>query len=100
MKTGKLITLVATSLLSACAEPAPLKTLHEMLAEEKPQDRVRTLRNICLIEAEWNKTQMINYRFQHYGAIRGPYTVPYMPDVVRLSDLCWEMTKVYALKYE
>ena len=93
-KIGKLITLAAVFLFSACADVPP-QTIHERLAEAKPQERTRTARNICLTEAEWRRDRLISWRIRHYGAARAPYNIPRMPDVIRLEDICWEMTKVF-----
>jgi hypothetical protein len=89
------ISILMIMLLSGCAAQAsPPLTLKEKLAAVSPQERQRTIRNICLTEAEWKKDQLVNYQMRHYGG-RYAYNTPYMPDVVRLKDICWEMTKLY-----
>lgn len=100
MKALTLTTLVAALFLSACAQAAPPQTLKEKLAAVEPQERTRTIRNICLTEAEWRKDQLVSYRTRHYGARRATSNLPYMSDVQRMKDICWEMTKTYAANNE
>ena len=86
-------------LLSGCAAQAgPPQTLQEKLAAVSPQERTRTIRNICLTEAEWRKDQLVGYQMRHYGWKNAYTDIPYMPDVERLKDICWEMTKLYSAK--
>ncbi len=90
---------LAILLLSGCAAQAnPPQTLKEKLAAVEPQERTRTMRNICLTEAEWRKDQLVSYQMRHYGGKNAYASIPYMPDVERLKDICWEMTKIYSVE--
>lgn len=83
-------------LLTGCAAQAsPPLTLKEKLAAVEPQERTRTIRNICLTEAEWRKDQLVSYQMRHYGGKNAYTSIPYMPDVERMKTICWEMTKLY-----
>jgi hypothetical protein len=95
MRTSKYIMLL---LLSGCAGQASPQTLKEKLAAVEPQERTRTIRNICLTEAEWRKEQLVSYQGRHYGGKNAYVSIPLMPDVERLKDICWEMTKLYPPK--
>ncbi len=99
MKASTLTTLVVALSLSACAQAAP-QTLKEKLATTEPQEKTRTIRNICLTEAEWRRTQLISYQMRHYGGKNAYANIPYMPDVQRMKDICWEMTKIYSANNE
>jgi hypothetical protein len=97
MKLSKIIIFTAMLLVSACAaQSSPPQTLKEKLAATAPEERTRTIRNICLTEAEWRQDQLISYNTRHYGGTRARSNLPYMPDVVRLKDICWEMTALYS----
>lgn len=97
MKALTLTTLVAALVLSGCAQAAP-QTLKEKLAAAEPQEKTRTMRNICLTEAEWRRDQLVSYQMRHYGGKNANTDIPYMPDVQRMKDICWEMTKLYPPK--
>ncbi len=96
MKALTLTTLITALLLSGCAQAAP-QTLNKKLAAAEPQERTRAMRNICLTEAEWRKDQLVSYQMRHYGGKNAYANIPYMPDVQRMKDICWEMTKVYSV---
>lgn len=93
--------VMSALLVSACtAQASPPQTLKEKLAGKTPQEQQRTMRNVCLTEAEWRKDQLVSYRMRHYGGKWAHANLPYMPDVERMKDICWEMTELYPLAKE
>lgn len=98
---GFISAVMAAWLLFACVgQASPPKTLAEKLEGKTPQERTRTIRNICLTEAEWRRDQLIRLRMRQYGARWVRIGLPYMPDVFRLKTICTEMTKLYPGKKE
>ena len=80
--------------LSACGQPAPVKTLSEKLHGKTPEEKREVLRLACLNEAEYT-TRLKKASYQRRYGARLTHVISDTDETWRLKMLCREMTDAY-----
>jgi hypothetical protein len=83
--------------LSACGQPAPVKTLNEKLQGKTPEEKREVLRLACLDEAEYT-TRLKKAEYKRLYGAQPSRVVSDTDETWRLKMLCRRMADSYEAK--
>lgn len=83
--------------LSACGQPAPVKTLSEKLHGKTPEEKREVLRLACLNEAKYT-TRLKKATYERLYGARLSHVISDTDETWRLKMLCRQMTDSYEAK--